>query len=307
MKLEQLRYLAEAADRNFNFSEVARVIYRSQSVISRQIQMLEEELGFEVLERRGKRILGLTRDGETVLAIARRMLRESDELRRFAEDRSNRGDDKLTIATTHFHARYTLLDPILRFRKLRPHVLLKLRQCDPTEIQRLVDGEEVDLGVTSQSPNPHSEVVSIPLRCVPRIVIAPPQHPLLAEPRLTLQQLAAYPLIVYDERYSSGRTVKEAFQASGLKPRIVVTAMDADVIKAYVAAGLGVAMVQADVYSRSLDPGLRAIDAAHLFEPLAIVIIAKPRLYLNRAMADFASTLTTDLDASRIEAALRGQ
>jgi LysR family cys regulon transcriptional activator len=307
MKLHQMRYLSEAAARNFNFSEVARVIHTSQPVISRQIQLLEEELGFDVLVRRGKRIVGLSREGETVLAIARRMLKESDDLKRFAEERSKRGRGRLTVATTHFHARYTLLDPILKFRKLHPNVLLRLKQSDPTDIERLVNAEEADLGITAQAPSAHSEVISIPCQSVPRIVITPPRHPLLSASRLTLERIAAHPLIVYDEKYSGGWSVMQTFQAKGLQPKVVMTAMDADVIKAYVAAGLGVSVVQTAVYDRRRDSGLRAIDAAHLFKPLVIVMMVKPRLYLNQALLDFATTVMPGLDAEKIESAVRRQ
>lgn len=304
-----MRYLSEAAARNFNFSEVARVIHISQPVISRQIQLLEEELGFDVLLRRGKRIIGLSPQGEAVLAIARRILKESDDLKRFAEDHSmrGRGRERLTVATTHFHALYTLLGPILKFRKLHPHVLLRLKQSDPTDVERLVDAEEADLGITVQSPNTHSQVVSIPCQSVPRIVITSSRHPLLAVNRLTLERLVTYPLIVYDEKYSGGWSVMRTFQDKGLQPKVVMTAMDADVIKAYVAAGLGVSVVQAAVYDRCRDTALRAIDAAHLFAPLVIVLMLKPRLYLHQALIDFVATVMPGLDVSKIESAERGK
>lgn len=307
MKLNQMRYLAAVADRNFNFSEVARVIHTSQPVISRQIQLLEEELGFDILLRRGKRIIGLSREGETVLAIARRIVNEADDLKRFAEDRSHRGRGRLTVATTHFHARYTLLDPILKFSRMHPHVLLRLKQNDPTGIERLVHAEEADIGITAQAPSVHSEVISIPCQSVPRIVITTPRHPLLSVRRLTLECLAAHPLIVYDEKYSGGWSVMQTFQAKRLKPHVVITAMDADVIKTYVAAGLGVAVVQSAVYDRSRDSNLRAIDAAHLFEPLRIVMMLKPRLYLNQALLDFVAMVMPGLDVSEIQFAARGQ
>ena len=307
MNLHQMRYLSEIAARNFNFSEVARVIHTSQPVISRQIQLLEQELGFDVLVRRGKRIVGLSREGETVLAIARRMVKETDDLRRFAEERSSRGHGRLTVATTHFHARYTLLDPILRFRKLHPHVLLRLKQSDPTDVERIVDAEDADLGITAQFPSAHSAVVSIPCQSMQKIVITPPRHPLLATGRLTLERIAAHPLIIYDEKYTGGSSVMQAFMTKGLEPKVIMTAMDADIIKAYVAAGLGVSVVQAAVYDKRRDTGLRALDAAHLFKPLAIVMMMKPRLYLNRALVDFAATVLPELDASKIESAVRGQ
>lgn len=302
-----MRYLAEAAARNFNLSEVARAVHTSQPVISRQIQLLEEELGFDVLLRRGKRIIGLSREGKTVLAAARRMLQEADDLKRFAQDRSSSGRERLTVATTHFHARYTLLAPILQFQRLHPHVLLRLKQSDPVEIERLVNAEEVDMGITAQSPSAHTEIVSIPWQSVPKIVITKAAHPLLSPGPLTLERLAAFPLIVYDEKYSGGWSVMRTFHTAGLQPNVIMTAMDADVIKAYVAAGLGVSVVQSAVYDPALDAGLCAIDASELFEPLLIVMMLTPRLYLNQAVLDFAATVMPELDASEIRLAVRGQ
>jgi DNA-binding transcriptional LysR family regulator len=306
MNLQQMRYLVEAAARSFNFSEVARAIHTSQPVISRQIQLLEEELGFDVVVRRGKKIVGLSREGETVLAIARRMLKESEDLRRFAEERSSRAHAKLTVATTHFHARYTLLDPILQFRKLHPEVQLRLKQSDPTDVERMVDAEEADLGITAQFPNERSAVVSVPCKSVNKIVITPPRHPLLSG-RLTLERIAAYPLIIYDEKYTGGSSVIRAFQARELEPNVVLTAMDADVIKTYVAAGLGVSVVQSAVYDRDRDTRLRGINASRLFDPLVIVMMLKPRLFLKRALVDFATTVMPGLDISTLERAVRRQ
>ena len=307
MNLQQMRYLVAASARDFNFSEVGRFIHTSQSVISRQIQLLEAELGFDVLVRRGKRITGFTREGETVFAIARRMVKEADDLRRFAEDHSKRTQARLTVATTHFHARYTLLEPILKFRTLHPHVLLRLKQSDPTDVERIVGQEEADIGVTAQMPDSDSEVVAIPCQSVPRVVITPPRHPLLSGGRLTLERIVAHPLIIYDEKYTGGSAVMQTLQSKGLEPQIVMTAMDADVIKTYVAAGLGISIVQAAVYDRRQDPGLRAIDASHLFKPLVIVMLLKPRLYVSKAVSDFALTVAPALDISKMESAVRGK
>jgi LysR family cys regulon transcriptional activator len=300
MKLHQMRLLCEAAARNFNFSEVARGIHASQSVVSRQMQQLEAELGFDVLVRRGKRIVGLSPEGETVLAIARRLMKESDELKRFAEGRARRGRPNVTIATTHFHARYTLLDPILRFRERHPEVLLKLMQNDPRGIERLVETDEADLGISVHVPGAGSEVVSVPYQSVPRVVITPAGHALLRRKPLTLERIAACPLIVYDEAFSGGWSVMRTFRDAGLRPNVVLTAMDADVMKAYVAAGLGVAVVQSAVYDARADRGLRSIDASHLFAPLEIAVKLKARRYLSQALIDFVAIVIPDLDLSKL-------
>jgi DNA-binding transcriptional LysR family regulator len=300
VKFQQMRYLREAAAHNFNLSEVGRALNASQSVISRQIQLLEAELGFDVLLRRGRRIIGLSSEGEAVLGFARRILMESDDLERFIENRSRRSEPRVTIATTHFHARYTLLEPIVKFRKLHPNIHLKLMQSHPRDIARLIDGEEADLGVSMQSPIELPDVISITHKSVPRIVITSAKHPLLAIHRPTLQQLAKYPFIIYDESFSGGKAIIQAFRDRDLRPTIVLTAMDADVIKAYVGAGLGIAVVQSQVFSARSDTMLRAIDASHLFSPLKIAVTFKGHRRLSQALIDFVSAVVPEVDIANI-------
>lgn len=303
MKLNQMQYLSEAATHNFNLSEVGRVVHASQSVISRQIQLLEAELGFDVLLRRGKRIVGLSSEGQAVLTIARRMIKESESLKTFVENRSKRSKPRVIVATTNFHARYTLLEPVLKFRESHPEVYLKLTQGHPADVARLIDSEEADLGLSMQTQHKYSDVVSLAYKSVPRIVITPLKHPLLKAGRLTLERLAAFPFIIYDESFSGGRNVLQAFRDKRLRPNIVLTAMDADVIKAYVGAGLGISVVQAPVYHAPSDPKLRAIDASHLFPPLKIAVMLKAKRDLNQALIDFIETVIPGLDVAKLKPA----
>jgi LysR family cys regulon transcriptional activator len=305
VKLHQMRFLCETAAHNFNLSEVGRVLHTSQSVVSRQIQQLEAELGFDVLLRRGKRIVGLSSEGEAVLAIARRMTKESDDLKKLVESRPKPSQPRVTIATTHFHARYTLLKPIIEFRKSHPEVHLKLTQSHPRDIERLIAAEEADFGLSMQTQNEYPEVLSVPYKSVPRILITPVGHPLLKGGMLRMERLVRYPLIIYDESFSGGKNVTQAFRDSGLRPNVVLTAMDADVIKAYVAADLGVAVVQSAVFNARTDSGLRAIDASHLFPPLRIAVLLRTKRHLNQALIDFISRVIPELDITKLGSATR--
>lgn len=300
MNLQQMRYLCEAARRGFNLSEVARALHTSQPGISRHIGMLERELGFNILTRQGKRITGLTRQGELVVASAERIVGELIGLRRMSEDQRSGSSGTLTIATTHFHARYTLFDAVLRFRVTHPQVALILHQSSPIDIARRVAAEEADIGISVLPLEAKSDLIAIPCLSVNRILITPRRHPLLALRHVTLQQICRYPLITYDKQLGGGRRVLEAFEEKGLKPRIVLTATDADVIKAYVAAGLGVAVVQAPVYDRNKDPDLRAVDVSHLFRPGPSVLMMRRQLYISERVRDFVRDVAPELDLARI-------
>jgi LysR family cys regulon transcriptional activator len=296
MTLQQMRYLCEIVRRGFNLSEVARALHTSQPGISRHIQLLEAELGFSVLKRQGKRITGLTRQGELVVASARRIASEITGLRQLSEDHRSRSRGTLTVATTHFHARYTLFDAVLRFRATYPDVALILHQGSPLDIARRVAAEEADIGISVPPPDVKPDLIAIPCLSVKRVLITPPRHPLLALRRVTLRQISDHPLITYDNQLGGGRRVLQVFEQKGLKPDIVLTATDADVIKAYVAAGLGVAIVQAPVFDAQTDTSLRAVDVSHLFPPGPSVLMMRHQVYVSELVRDFVKAVAPEID-----------
>lgn len=304
MNFQQMRYLCEVERRNFNLSEVARALHTSQPGISRQIHMLEEELGFPVLTRQGKRITGLTRQGELVLASAKRLMGEMNGLRQLSADNRSRSDGTLVVATTHFHARYTLLRAVTEFRESHPSVSLILHQGTPIDIARRVMAEEADIGISVMPPDAKPDLIAIPCLSVGRVLITPRRHPLLKQRALTLQGICRYPLITYDNHLGGGWRVMEAFREKKLHPNVVLTATDADVIKAYVAGGLGVAIVQAPVYDRKKDAELRALDASHLFRPGSSVLMMRRQVYISSLVRDFVRAIAPEIDLQKAMNAL---
>lgn len=300
MNIQQMRFLCEIARRNYNLSEAARALHTSQPSISRQLHMLEGELGFPVLTRQGKRITGPTRQGERVFAAARRLMGEIDGLKQLSDDHRVRANRRLTVATTHFHARYTLFDAVLRFRKSHPDVALILHQSIPLDIAQRVIAEEADIGISVLPPEFKPELVALPCLSVGRILMAPRDHPLLKVERLSLAQICRYPLIAYDRKLGGGWRVMQAFEERKLTPNVVLTATDADVIKAYVAAGLGVAIVQSPVYDPGMDTALRAVDVSRLFKPGPSVLMMRRQVYISKVVRDFVREVApeVDLDAS---------
>ena len=293
MKLQQLRYLCEIADRGLNVSRAAAALHTSQPGVSKQIRLLEEELGSILLERRGTRITGLTAAGHAILAGARRMLLEAENLRRQAHEEVASGGAHLTIATTHTHARYAVLPALKRFMQAYPRVALELRQASPQRIAQLVVAGEADIGIATGPVGQVPGLARQPCYRLDHSVITPRCHPLLNERRLRLEMLAGFPLITYDSSFRLGRLVRERFAALGLEPHVVISAIDSDIIKAYVEAGFGVAILPTIAYSPARDKGLRAIAAGHLFSPSTCYVMTLEGRHLESHLRDFIALIRT--------------
>jgi LysR family transcriptional regulator, cys regulon transcriptional activator len=306
MKLQQLRYLCGVVQESFSMSRAAQSLGTSQPAISKQLQLLERELGVDLLIRRGNRILGLTAAGEAIIQSARRMLWEADNLLRTTAEFTREGGGRLVIATTHMYARYVLRPVIEAFMPAHPHVRLALRQGAPSTIAEWVAAGEADLGISGRTEAPHDELVFLPSTRLERSLFTPKNHPLLRESALTLRKIASFPLITLDAGTEGGRTVMHAFAQAGHSPNVVLTAIDADVVKAYVEAGLGVAVLLSVAYEPQRDRALRVIDAARLFEPTEPQVVLRRGKYLSEAMYDFIRRVAPGWSGSAIDAALRG-
>ena len=265
MNFQQLRILQEAVRCNFNLTEVASALFTSQSGVSKHIKDLEDELGVELFVRRGKRFLGLTEPGKEVVDVVRRILRDTRNIRQIAEQFSNRDQGQLRVATTHTQARYALPAVVGRFKAAFPKVHLALHQANPSEIATLLLAGEADLGIATETLAHITELAAFPFYQWRHAVIVPDAHPLSAKCPLTLEAIADYPLITYQEGFTGRSQIDASFARAGLAPDIVISALDADVIKTYVELGLGIGIIAAMAYSPSRDNGLRLLDSEHLF------------------------------------------
>ena len=305
MNLQQLRYLHAIAAEGFNISRAADALHTSQPGISKQIRLLEREAGVDILVRKGNRVVGVTEPGEAILAVARRMLQDADSVRKIGEDFSRKTRGRMVVATTHIHARYVLRDFIRDFIRRHPAVTLMLRQGSPSQVARLVAAGEADIGVSSEPPGqPVPDLVSLPCLKLERSVVTPPRHPLLKE-KLTLKAIAKYPIVTYDPSYVGGSAVARAFEKAGIEPNVVLTAIDADVIKAYVELGLGIAIVPTVAYEPGRDRNLRALDARRLFDPTVTRIEIRRDAWLRSYMYDFITALAPDWDREAIDRMIR--
>jgi len=298
MNFQQLRSVREAARRGFNLTEVAAALHTSQPGVSRQIRELEDELRIEIFERAGKRLTRLTEPGKAVLPIIERILLDAQNLHNAAEDFSGRDAGELTIAATHSQARYALPGAVNDFRAVYPRVTLNLHQGSPHQIAQLLISGEADIGIATEALAEYEQLVALPCYRWTHCVIAPKGHELLDGRPLTLERLAAHPIVTYEPGFTGRSHIDAAFAREGRKPHIVISAMDADVVKTYVALGVGVGIVAGFAFDEARDHELGAIEAGHLFEinttRLAIRRGTLLRAYALSFIETFAPTLTPE-------------
>src|SRR5687768_4478655 len=304
MKLQQLRYLCEVANQGLNLSKAAEVLHTSQPGISKQIRLLENELGVDNFVRNGKRVVETTPPGRAILDIAERMLRDAKNLKQVGQEFANEASGSLTIATTHTQARYALPSAIKHFTARYPKVRLVLRQGNPTQIAELVTSGVADIAIATEAIELFSELVMLPCYQWNRCVIVPSRHPLLKLKELTLEAIAEHPIITYDFAFTGRSKINQAFDAKGLVPNVVLTAIDADVIKTYVELGLGIGILAQMAFEPSRDRHLRAIDASHLFEPSTTRIGISRNSYLRKYVYDFIEMFAPHLDRATVAVAM---
>jgi LysR family cys regulon transcriptional activator len=307
MKLQQLRYLREVAKSGLNLSTAAEALHTSQPGISKQIRQLEDELGVQILVRHGKRVVEITEPGTRILNIAERMLKDVENLKQVAREYSSEDTGALVIATTHTQARYALPSVVNRFTRRYPKVRLSLRQGSPQQIAELVKTGEADIAIETEAEEFYEGLVLLPCYQWNRCVITPPGHPLLAEKQLTLEGIARHPVITYDFAFTGSSPIKRAFETKGITPNVVLTAIDSDVIKAYVEMGLGVGILAKMAYDPARDLGLALIDASHLFEPSTARIAIRRNAYLRGYVYEFIELFAPHLKRAVVEATQRGE
>lgn len=304
MNFQQLRSVREAVRCGFNLTEVSKVLHTSQPGVSRQIRELEEELGVDLFVRAGKRLTSLTEVGTVVVPIVERMLNDAENLRRAGEEFSQQANGRLSIAATHSQARYALPGAVRDFRQRYPQVTLNLHQGSPKQVAEMLRSGEADIGIATEALAQYDGLVTLPCYRWTHSVIVPPGHPLLDGQALTLQRLAQFPVITYGTGYTGRLHIDEAFEAAGLHFDLVLTAMDADVIKTYVELGLGVGIVASIAYDEERDRNLRAIDARELFAVNLTKLAVRRGSFLRGFVYDFIETFAAPLTREVVDRAM---
>ncbi len=303
MKLQQLRYIWEVARHDLNVSVTAQSLYTSQPGISKQIRLLEDELGVEVFSRSGKHLTRVTPAGEAILRIAGEILRKVDSIKQVAQEFSDESKGSLSIATTHTQARYALPRVIQDFIARFPEVSLHMHQGTPIQISEMAADGTVDFAIATEALELFGDLIMMPCYIWNRAVVVPKNHPLTQVSQLTLEDLARQPLVTYTFGFTGRSKLDDAFLNAGLSPKVVFTAADADVIKTYVRLGLGVGIV-AKMACQDNDPDLVALDASHLFEPSVTKIGFRKGTFLRGFMYDFIELFAPHLTKAVVDEAV---
>jgi len=306
VNLQQLRYLCAVVDNGLNVSDAAEALYTSQPGISKQIRQLEDELGLRVFVRQGKRLTSLTPAGEVVVATARRALREIANLKRVADEFRSEDAGVLGIATTHTQARYVLPPVLSKFAARFPKVRLVLHQGNPLQVAEQTLSGDVDVGIATEAVGDSPQLVTLPCYRWNRGVLVPKGHPLAKVRPLTLEAVAGYPIVTYDFAFTGRSAINAAFTARGLEPNVVLSALDADVIKTYVELGMGIGIVAAMAFDPAKDVGFEMLDASHLFAASTTRLALRKGVFLRGYVYEFISLFAPQYSRSAVDAALAG-
>lgn len=307
MNFQQLRIVRETVRQSFNLTEVANVLHTSQSGVSKHIKDLEDELGVDLYMRKGKRLLGLTEPGREMLKLVERMLLDASNIKNLADQYSQQDAGVLTVAATHTQARYILPKVITAFKKQYPKVHLRLHQGSPKEIVQLLLEGEADIGLATESLGEIDDLVAFPFYSWRHAVVVPQGHPLASLDNLTLAAIAEYPIITYQEGFTGRARVEQVFHEAGLSPDIIMSALDADVIKSYVELELGIGIIASVAFSPERDSSLKLLDSSHLFLENETKLAVRKGHLLRRYGYKFIEMCSSELTESLVLSRVSGE
>lgn len=305
MKLRQLHYIHEVASRGLNVTAAAEALFTSQPGVSKQIRLLEEELGVDIFVRSGKHLTEVTPAGQRILDYVVRLLDEADNIRNVAQEFQDADAGSLSIATTHTQARYALPPIIAAFRKRYPKVSLHLHQGSPPQIAKDAAEGSSDFAIATEALEHFESLVMLPCYHWNRSVLVRPDHPLARIPdtggKLTLQDIADFPIVTYTFGFTGRSKLDQAFASRGLRADVVLTAVDADVIKTYVRLGLGIGIIASMAFDPVQDVDLVELKADHLFESSTTHIGFRRGMFLRGYMYDFIAQFAPHLTRSLVD------
>ncbi|MBT8446504.1 MAG: HTH-type transcriptional regulator CysB [Gammaproteobacteria bacterium] len=304
MKLQQLRYIWEVARHDLNVSATAESLYTSQPGISKQVRMLEDELGLQIFQRSGKHLTDVTPAGKAIIEVAGRILGEVDNIQRIASDFNDNKRGSISIATTHTQARYVLPRTIKRFIQQYPDVSLHMHQGTPMQISELAAKRAVDFAIATEALELFDDLVMLPCFRWNRSIVVPRDHPLAQLGKLSLEDIAKHPIVTYVFGFTGRSQPDDAFKQRGLEARVVFTAVDADVIKTYVRLGLGIGILATLAYDPEVDSDLVALDASHLFDYSVTKIGFRRGSYIRGYMYDFIEWFAPHLTRDVVDASI---
>ena len=287
MKLQQLKCVFQIVQSEFNISKASEALNTSQPGVSKQIKLLEDEIGIKIFQRNGKRLVGLTEPGELILSSIERILQESNNIKVISEEYIQKDQGTFTIATTHTQARYKLPKVVEEFVKKYPKINLNIHQGNPSQVTDQIINGEADVGIATESINLSEDIHTIPCYQWNRCVVMPKNHPLTEVRKITLEDLAAYPMITYDYAFTGSTIVSEVFKNANIEPNIMLTAIDADVIKTYVSLNMGIGLIAEMAFDATTDHPMVSRDVSHLFPLSTTYIGIRRENFLRKYTSDF--------------------
>jgi len=304
MRLQQLEYICEVVHQGLKVSSAAETMHNAQSGVSTQIRLLEEELKVKIFNRNGKRLVGITDVGRLILLKAEQILQDVKDIRRISAEFNSEHKGVMSIATTHTQARYALPDTIKAFTRRYPDVQLCIHQGNPKQIAEMAVSGEADLAIAAESITSFDELVVLPCYKWNRCVVAPHDHEIHQNSKMTLETLARFPIITYDSAYAGRSLINKAFKDQGLEPNVVLTAIDSDIIKTYVELGMGVGLLANMAFDPVRDRTLRAVDVSHLFDSNITFVGVRRGKYLRSFMYDFIELFASHLGRDVVDKAM---
>lgn len=301
MKLHQLKYVHEVARQGLSISAAAEALHTSQPGVSKQIQLLEDELKLQIFQRNGKRLTGVTEPGKHIIKLAATVMLEMQNIKRVGDEFSKVETGTLTIATTHTQARYKLPVAIKQFMEAYPHVKLNIHQGNPTQVTELVAKGEADIGIATESISQNKNLLCLPCYEWNRSVVVPKGHRLADVSQLTLANIASYPLITYDFAFTGSTIVSKVFHDAGVMPNVVLTAIDADVIKTYVSLGLGIGLIANMAFDEARDSELERLDCSHLFPSSTTYLGVRKDTFMRGYIYGFIKLLSPKFDRQAVD------
>ena len=287
MKLQQLRCIFQIVQSEFNISKASEVLNTSQPGVSKQIKLLEDEIGIKIFQRNGKRLVNLTEPGELILSSIETILQESNNIKVISVEYTEKDQGTFTIATTHTQARYKLPKVVEEFVKKYPKINLNIHQGNPSQVTDQIINGEADVGIATESINLSADIHTIPCYQWNRCVVMPNNHPLTEVRKITLEDLATYPMITYDYAFTGSTIVSEVFKNANIEPNIMLTAIDADVIKTYVSLNMGIGLIAEMAFDASTDYPMVSRDVSHLFPLSTTYIGIRRENFLRKYTSDF--------------------
>ena len=305
MKLHQLKYVHEVARQGLSISAAAEALHTSQPGVSKQIQMLEDELNLQIFQRNGKRLTGITEPGRHIVKLAATVMLEMQNIKRVGDEFSNVETGTLTIATTHTQARYKLPSAIKQFMTQYPQVKLNIHQGNPTQVTTQVASGEADIGIATEAISLDERLVCLPCYEWNRCLVVPRGHRLIDADPLTLSKIASFPLITYDFAFTGSNIVSKVFHDAGVMPNVVLTAIDADVIKTYVGLGLGVGLIANMAFDEERDKDLVRLDCSHLFPASTTYLGVRKDTFMRGYLYGFIELLAPKFDRKAVDEVMK--